>query len=94
MEAAKLIEHECDAIDINLGCPQHIAKRGHYGAYLQDEWGLISSIVKTMKANISVPITCKIRVFDDVNTTVEYAKMLVESGCSVRKGIKLLGVID
>lgn len=39
--SAKALEPHCDAIDINLGCPQDIARRGHYGAYLQDDWALI-----------------------------------------------------
>ena len=41
LSSARAVEKHCDAIDINLGCPQDIAKRGRYGAFLQDDWGLI-----------------------------------------------------
>lgn len=44
LEAALLAQDHCDAIDINLGCPQAIAKRGKYGSYLQDDWPLLQSI--------------------------------------------------
>lgn len=47
--AAKMVELHCDAIDINLGCPQSIAKRGRYGSFLQEEWELLQKIGKSSK---------------------------------------------
>ncbi|XP_021703402.1 tRNA-dihydrouridine(16/17) synthase [NAD(P)(+)]-like [Aedes aegypti] len=83
LEAALLAQDHCDAIDINLGCPQAIAKRGHYGAFLQDEWDLLKEIVSTLHSKLSVPVTCKIRIFEDMNKTIRYAKMLEAAGCQM-----------
>ncbi|XP_063620799.1 tRNA-dihydrouridine(16/17) synthase [NAD(P)(+)]-like [Cydia splendana] len=81
--AAKLAENYCDAIDINLGCPQAIAKRGRYGSFLQDEWELLKNIVQAMSKAVSVPITCKVRIFESVEKSVEYALMLQNAGCKL-----------
>lgn len=103
LEAAQLAEGHCDAIDINLGCPQAIAKRGFYGSYLQDEWELLERIgrrrrrvavevrdnncnslpVSTLDKNLKVPVTCKIRIFEDRQKTIDYAQMLVRAGAQM-----------
>ncbi|KRZ57058.1 tRNA-dihydrouridine(16/17) synthase [NAD(P)(+)]-like, partial [Trichinella nativa] len=79
--AASLVANQCDAIDINLGCPQTIARRGKYGAYLQDDWDLVSSLIKSA-CRLPIPVTCKIRIFPEVRRTVEYAQMIQASGCT------------
>ncbi|CAK1550405.1 unnamed protein product [Leptosia nina] len=82
-KAAKMVQKDCDAIDINLGCPQSIAKRGRYGAFLQDDWDLLSKIVSTMTKAVSVPITCKIRILESIERSMDYALMLQSAGCKL-----------
>jgi len=78
-QAAAIVKDHCDGVDINVGCPQAIAKRGHYGAYLQNEWELLAQIVKGI-STLGIPVSCKIRIFPEVERTVKYAKMLEAAG--------------
>ncbi|GKA01875.1 tRNA-dihydrouridine(16/17) synthase [NAD(P)(+)]-like protein [Tanacetum coccineum] len=83
LEAAKRVEAYCDYVDINLGCPQRIARRGNYGAFLMDKLPVIKSLVEKLAYNLSVPVSCKIRIFPDLQDTLNYAKMLEDAGCSL-----------
>lgn len=48
VRAARHVEHKCDAVDLNLGCPQNIAKKGNYGAFLLPNPQLCEDIVSAM----------------------------------------------
>jgi tRNA-dihydrouridine synthase 1 len=71
VKVVKEVQHECDGVDLNLGCPQGIARRGRYGSWLQDEWQLIYDMVSSVAQQCNVPITVKIRVFDDHDRTLQ-----------------------
>ncbi|KAF9096492.1 tRNA-dihydrouridine(16/17) synthase [NAD(P)(+)]-like protein [Mortierella sp. AD031] len=83
LQSALLVAPYCDAVDINLGCPQHIARRGHYGSFLMEDWELISSLISTLHKHLPIPVTAKIRVFPEAEKTVEYAKMVVAAGAQI-----------
>ncbi|KAF2075284.1 hypothetical protein CYY_003413 [Polysphondylium violaceum] len=83
VKAAKFVEDECDAIDLNLGCPQQIAKRGNYGAFLLEKPEIFLPIVRELHKNIKVPIFCKIRLLPDINDTIKLALSLQEAGCQL-----------
>ncbi|KAF9225120.1 Dus-domain-containing protein [Gyrodon lividus] len=81
--SAKAVEEHCDAVDLNLGCPQEIARSGHYGAFLMDDWDLVYKLINTLHQNLKVPVTAKFRVFQTVEKTVEYARMLERAGAQI-----------
>lgn len=84
LKAARFIENDCDAVDINLGCPQGIAKRGHYGAFLMEELELLTSIVSTLSQGLKVPVTCKTRIYrNDFERSVKLCETLVQAGASM-----------
>ncbi|KAG8759526.1 hypothetical protein FRC11_001873 [Ceratobasidium sp. 423] len=83
LESALVIQDHCDAVDINFGCPQDIAKKGNYGSFLQDDWDLVYKLINTLHTGLKVPVTAKFRIFPDVNKTVEYAKMMERAGAQL-----------
>jgi hypothetical protein len=56
LAAAKLVEDQVDAVDINLGCPQREAYNLHYGCYLLDETqhATVLAMVRTLSKNLKV----------------------------------------
>jgi len=85
LNCARAIAPHVDGVDLNLGCPQGIAKRGHYGAFLLEEPDLVCGIVRHLSQHLDVPVSCKIRLLDpeDPASTCVLARRLVEAGASL-----------
>jgi tRNA-dihydrouridine synthase 1 len=83
LEAAQHAAPYCDAVDLNLGCPQGIARKGHYGAFLQEEPDLIHQLIRTLDEKLPVPVTAKMRVLETPEATLAYAQMILDAGASI-----------
>lgn len=83
LNAAKQVAPYCDAVDLNLGCPQGIARKGHYGAFLQEDQGLIFDLINTLHKELDVPVTAKIRVLETKEKSLEYAQNVLKAGASI-----------
>jgi len=83
LKAAQMVEDQCDAVDINLGCPQGIARKGHYGSFLLGEPEVIGRMVENLAKNLKVPVTCKIRILPKEEDTMHLVRTIVNAGCSL-----------
>ena len=83
LEAAEYVAPYCDGVDLNLGCPQGIARSGHYGAFLQEDWETVHKLISRLHHDLSVPVTAKMRILDTREKTLEYAKMILSAGASI-----------
>ncbi|KFH48884.1 tRNA-dihydrouridine(16/17) synthase [NAD(P)(+)]-like protein [Hapsidospora chrysogenum ATCC 11550] len=83
LAAAKLAAPHCDAVDLNLGCPQGIARKGHYGAFLQEDQDLIFRLINTLHKELPIPVTAKIRILETREKTLEYARNVLRAGASI-----------
>jgi tRNA-dihydrouridine synthase len=92
--AARLIGDRVDAVDLNLGCPENIAKKGNYGSFLLRQPDVSIGIVEAWTAagtGLEVPVTCKIRLMDEgspdpqqrgLQGTLNFARALEAAGAS------------
>lgn len=80
VESGKHIQETVTAIDLNLGCPQNIARKGHYGAYLLHEPELVLRLLSAMVKSLQCPITAKIRRLASEEDTVKLCKEIEACG--------------
>jgi tRNA-dihydrouridine synthase 1 len=91
LETAKLLQDRVDGIDINCGCPQNIAKRGHYGAFLLEDTDHLIALVRDLSESSTVPISVKVRLLPnkrnnnepDGPASLALYRELIEAGASM-----------
>lgn len=103
LAAGKMLQPFVSAIDLNLGCPQGIARKGNYGAYLLPDRKRVLHIVSTLSSQLDVPITVKIRkLLDGSDKTVDLCRALEQAGAmaitvhgrTVKENKQLTGPVD
>lgn len=82
LTAAQLVCNDVAAIDINMGCPKSFSLSGGMGAALLTNPELIHDILTTLKRNLDIPVTCKIRLLKSSQDTVELARRIEKTGVS------------
>ncbi|KAG6007157.1 hypothetical protein E4U21_006259 [Claviceps maximensis] len=83
LSAAQQVAPYCDAVDVNLGCPQGIARKGRYGAFLQEDQELIFRLINTLHKELPIPVTAKIRILENKENTLAYAQNVLRAGASI-----------
>jgi len=84
LEAAQYVQDQVDAVDLNCGCPQGIAKKGNYGAYLLGQGDLLTEICRTLVKGLRCNVTFKIRkVSHELQDTMKLIYSLEAAGCSL-----------
>ncbi|XP_020094829.1 tRNA-dihydrouridine(20) synthase [NAD(P)+]-like isoform X1 [Ananas comosus] len=80
LTAAELVCKDVAAIDINMGCPKSFSLTGGMGAALLSKPELIHDILTTLRRNLDIPVTCKIRLLNTSPGTVELARRIEKTG--------------
>lgn len=83
LTAAKYVTPFCDAVDLNLGCPQGIARKGKYGAFLQEDQDLVFRLINKLHKELDIPVTAKIRILETKEKTLAYARRVLDAGASI-----------
>ncbi|KAF9608581.1 hypothetical protein IFM89_010013 [Coptis chinensis] len=82
LNAAQIVCKDVAAIDINMGCPKPFSTTGGMGAAILSKPELIHDILTTLKRNLDLPVTCKIRLLKSSKDTVELVRRIEKTGVS------------
>ena len=74
-----------DEVNINVGCPSDRVKNGRFGACLMAEPQTVADCVKSMQAQVDIPVTVKCRIgiddMDEYKDLSNFVNIVAEAGC-------------
>jgi len=82
LPAATMVQNDVDGIDINMGCPKKFSVSGGMGSALLEDLPRACDIISTLRRNMNVPVSCKIRLLKDDKSTVDFVTALVKAGAN------------
>ncbi|XP_022123119.2 tRNA-dihydrouridine(20) synthase [NAD(P)+]-like [Pieris rapae] len=80
LKVAKMVERDVAAIDINMGCPKEFSIKGGMGVALLEQSDKAQHILTTLVNNLSIPVTCKIRILETPEATLRLVEKFINSG--------------
>ncbi|CAM9478716.1 unnamed protein product, partial [Laminaria digitata] len=80
LRAAQHVERDVAGVDVNMGCPKRFSLQGCMGAALLKRPEIAADIVGTLRRNLSVPVSAKIRLLASPSETVEFARRMEKAG--------------
>ena len=63
-----------------MGCPKEFSVKGGMGVALMADLEKAKTILSTLVNGVNCPITCKVRVLPDLDTTIAVCQSLAETG--------------
>ena len=65
LKATQIAIKDIDAVDLNMCCPKHFSVHSGMGVALTRKPEIASDIIKTLRRNLNIPVSCKIRMLDE-----------------------------
>ncbi|TGZ83847.1 FMN-linked oxidoreductase [Ascodesmis nigricans] len=84
VQGAKLVAADVAGVDVNAGCPKHFSIHSGMGAALLKTPETLTAILRSLITEVgkpfNIPISVKIRILDDLDSTLTLVRQLCETG--------------
>lgn len=80
VRVGKMVQQDIAGLDINMGCPKEFSIKGGMGVALLHNPEKAKAILKTLVKELTIPVTCKIRLLESKEATIKLVKEFEEIG--------------